>query len=78
MHDEQPLFSRQKLPATKAASGFGASAAHGPCVGDYKYSGCPLGLSPFWSPCTPLAASLNSPHHPTPQTENTVFHLRAL
>lgn len=61
----KPLFCRgRNFQLQKRRVALAANSAHGPRVGDYKYTGSPLGLSPFWSLCTPLAASLNSPAPP--------------
>jgi hypothetical protein len=72
----EPLFWPQNLPAPKAATPLSrmraasvATSAHGPCYPPgcdaYKYRAPPLPSQPFWSPCTLLAASVNSPAPPS-------------
>jgi hypothetical protein len=72
----EPLFWPQNLPAPKAAAPLSrmraagvATSAHGPChppgCDAYKYRAPPLPSQPFWSPCTLLAASVNSPAPPS-------------
>ena len=75
-HDAQAPFLAAEPSRPKAAAALDrmrapgvATSAHGPRYppgcNAYKYRAPPLPSQPFWSPCTLLAASVNSPAPPT-------------
>jgi hypothetical protein len=75
----KPLFRRgRNFQLQKRRVAVAASRMHGPPSATISRRAPPLVYHPFGRFALRSPPHSTPPHHPTPQTENSVFHLRAL
>ena len=79
MHDGQPLFLAAETSSCKSGVWLWPLAQRTvPAAATISTRAPPLVYRPFGRLALRSPPHSTPPHHPTPQTENTVFHLRAL
>jgi hypothetical protein len=79
VHDEQPLFHAAETSSCKSGVWFWPLAqCTAPPAATIRTRAPPLVCRPFGRLALRSPPHSTPPHHPTPQTENIVFHLRAL